>query len=598
MKRALATPLSLAALALLGMSGVAHAQWNPCGVATCTDPKNQYLPVAASDNAGGAIIAWADQRTKTAFGTPRWMIFAQRLNSLGVPQWASDGVMVAPDSALADSLFDQEAPAIVADGGGGAYIAWADKHNYPFTDIFLQHIDANGTPAWATLDGGLGVCRAPFNQLNPVLVRDGTGGVVVVWQNSNGANFDIYAQRVNAAGVPQWAPNGVPVSTAANGQTRPRAVPDGSNGAFIVWQDERFIVGTSGTTDVLAQRIDGAGVRQWKVVPNPGEILPDSLNGLPIYGFAGFAYRGEQRVPELTLDGTGGVIVTCEDGRGNLSYDITAQKLGAAGNMLWGFDGLVVSSATNDQRFPNLCSDGAAGAIITWHDYRRGPNADADIFAQRIIASGAPLWTANGVSVCNQPGAHQLYPNIVTDGSGGAIIDWYDERGAKPALYAQRVDPSGAAQWTANGNLICGQPYGPYAHSTIADGTGGAIVAWQDGRTTNTDVYAARVDNGGGLSIVLAVDDLATTDFGLATPSPNPTRRVMSVRFVLPASGSASLELLDVAGRLVEHQEVGGLGPGTHMIQMGRGTALHAGLYFVRLRHNGRSLFAKATVVP
>lgn len=595
--RVLATPLSLGALAVLVACGVAHAQWSPCGVATCTNPANQYLPVAATDNAGGTIVAWADQRTKTATGTPRWMIYAQRLDNAGIPLWTGDGVQVAPDSALADSTFDQESPAILADGSGGAYIAWADKHDSPFTDIFMQHIDSNGTPGWAVLDGGRGVSRAPYSQLNPALVPDGAGGVIVVWQHSTGSDFDIYAQRVNPAGVPQWAANGLPVCTAANSQTRPRAVPDGSNGAFVVWQDERYILAGSGFTDVIAQRIDGAGVRQWKIVPSPGQILPDSLNGFPVFGVAGFEFTREQRVPELALDGTGGVVVTCEDARANLSYDITAQRLNGAGAMQWGSSGVVVSNATNDQRYPVLCSDGGGGAIITWHDYRRGPNFDVDVFAQRLNSLGAPQWTANGVSLCNQAG-NQLYPGIVSDGAGGADIIWYDERGATPNLYAQRVNSAGAAQFAANGVQICGTPYGPYAHSMIPDGAGGAIVAWQDGRTTNTDVYAAHVSGSGGLSIVLAVENSAPNGLRLGAPSPNPTRRVMSVSFVLPSSGPAALELLDVAGRLIEHHEVGGLGAGSHVLALGRAAALHAGLYFVRLRQDGRNLIAKATVIP
>jgi hypothetical protein len=596
----------LAALAALAACGAARAQWDPCGVAACTNPANQYLPVAASDNAGGTIVAWADQRTKTAFGTPRWMIYAQRFDNTGVPLWTVDGVQAAPDTVAADTTFDQEAPAILADGSGGAYIAWQDKHDSPFTDIFMQHLDSNGTPQWTVLDpqgapstalGGVGVSRAPFNQLSPVLVPDGAGGVIVIYQHSNGVNFDIYAQRVNPAGVLQWAANGLPVCTAANNQTRPRAVPDGAGGAFVVWQDERYISGTSGFTDVMAQRIDGNGVQQWKVVPQPGQILPDSLNGFPIYGVAGFEFTREQRVPELTLDGTGGVIVACEDARANLSYDITAQRLDGAGTQLWGFSGIIVSNATNDQRYPVLCSDGAGGAIVTWHDYRRGLNSDTDIFAQRVNALGAPQWTANGVSLCNQPG-NQLYPSVVADGAGGAVVCWYDERGTTPNLYAQRVNSAGAAQFAANGVQICGTPYGPYAHSLIPDGTGGGIVAWQDGRTTNTDVYAARVSGSGGLTIVLAVENSAPNGLMLGPPSPNPTRREMSVAFVLPAGGPATLELLDVAGRLVEHHEVGGLGAGSHVLALGRATTLHAGLYFVRLRQGGRNLIAKATVIP
>ncbi len=40
------------------------------------------------------------------------------------------------------------------------------------------------------------------------------------------------------------------------------------------------------------------------------------------------------------------------------------------------------------------------------------------------------------------------------------------------------------------------------------------------------------------------------------------------------------------------------MGPGSHELRLGRGLALRAGLYFVRLRQNGRALLAKATVIP
>ena len=44
-------------------------------------------------------------------------------------------------------------------------------------------------------------------------------------------------------------------------------------------------------------------------------------------------------------------------------------------------------------------TDGAGGAIIVWADERWG-TADVDIYAQRIDGSGSPLWAANGAPVC------------------------------------------------------------------------------------------------------------------------------------------------------------------------------------------------------
>jgi hypothetical protein len=42
------------------------------------------------------------------------------------------------------------------------------------------------------------------------------------------ANTDIFAQRLNGAGVPQWTANGVAVSKASADQTTQQLLADGS----------------------------------------------------------------------------------------------------------------------------------------------------------------------------------------------------------------------------------------------------------------------------------------------------------------------------------------------------------------------------------
>jgi hypothetical protein len=41
------------------------------------------------------------------------------------------------------------------------------------------------------------------------MIRDGKGGVVVVWRDDRDVFPDIYAQRIGADGTPQWKANGV-----------------------------------------------------------------------------------------------------------------------------------------------------------------------------------------------------------------------------------------------------------------------------------------------------------------------------------------------------------------------------------------------------
>ena len=62
--------------------------------------------------------------------------------------------------------------------------------------------------------------------------------------------FDIYAQRVNAAGSPQWTADGVALCTAANDQRDPTIVSDGAGGAIVTWDDRR-----NGGYDIYAQHV-------------------------------------------------------------------------------------------------------------------------------------------------------------------------------------------------------------------------------------------------------------------------------------------------------------------------------------------------------
>jgi hypothetical protein len=68
---------------------------------------------------------------------------------------------------------------------------------------------------------GTGLCTEVNSQSDPKIVSDGAGGTIVTWYDfRNGTNYDIYAQRVNASGIPQWTANGVALCTAKNEQEK------------------------------------------------------------------------------------------------------------------------------------------------------------------------------------------------------------------------------------------------------------------------------------------------------------------------------------------------------------------------------------------
>lgn len=198
----------------------------------------------------------------------------------------------------------------------------------------------------------------------------------------------------------------------------------------------------------------------------------------------------------IATDGNNGLFIPWQDNR-NSHIDIYLQKLDDCGNPVLISNGVSICTATNDQRNPKIIPDGAGGAILVWEDFR---NSNWDIYAQRAASNGSITWTVNGVGVCTDT-AHQQNVMLTTDGSGGAIITWQDPRNGTDDIYAQYINSAGNPVWTANGIPVCSATNNQRNPVILSDNAGGAFVVWQDYRTGSgtTDLYAQRVNSSGGL---------------------------------------------------------------------------------------------------
>jgi hypothetical protein len=384
----------------------------------------------------------------------------------------------------------------------------------------------------------------------------------VTWQNylNGGNNWHIYVQRVNAAGVVQWAANGVAICTATGDQYEPELISDGAGGAIITWYEYSggYYVG------VFAQRVNAAGAIQW------------TLNGVAMG-----TPTGDQQYPEIIPDGAGGAIIAWQDRRGG-TYDIYAQRVNATGVVQWAAYGVAICTAAGSQGDPQLTSDGTGGAIITWVDARDSYFVQA--YVQRVNASGAVQWTPNGVAICTV--TYSLaYPQIVSDGAGGAIITWEDHRSYHDGdIRAQCVDALGGARWVANGVAVCdttGESYRPHLTS---DGAGGAIITWYDYRGgSGSNIYAQRAPAG-----IVDVPMVSKVETRLSQNAPNPFNPVTNISFSVAAPGEVSLRIYDIAGRVTRTLVDGWREPGVYSeVWDGRdedGRALPSGVYFYSLK--------------
>jgi len=412
------------------------------------------FPQIASDGAGGCIITWMDDRYNTINGVNKIDIYAQRVDANGTCRWTKDGVGVRSQPTTLDYAYF---PEIASDGAGGAIITWTDFRTAgpdwmnplpgAHYHIYAQRVNANGNCLWTT--DGVGVRSQPTTLGSakwPQLVADGTGGAIITWQDwrrlGDIAMGDIYAQKVAPDGRCVWTADGVGVRSqtiSLNSPMDQRIVSDGSGGAIISWQEVR----SNNKREVYAQRVDVNGTCRWAT----DGIVVRSQN-LPGNDFS--TIGGD---PVIAPDGFGGAVIAWNDTRSGIAnkYDIYAQRVDANGNLIWAVGGVGVRSLpgnANQAIDQVITPDGSGGAIITWTDRRYdnpgGPGADARefIYAQRVDGSGHCRWTTDGAGVCTAAGEYAGYPQITSDGSGGAIITWEDYRtttGGSTDIFAQKI---------------------------------------------------------------------------------------------------------------------------------------------------------------
>lgn len=621
------------------------------GLAIAAAPGAQYDVTAIPDGAGGAFVAWADERGGDAD------IRVQRIGGSGRPVagWPAGGLVACRAGR------DQHGPRLAADGAGGVFVAWEDLRGR-LPGVFVQHLLADGrrNPVWP--EDGLPVCSADFPQLSPALAADGAGGAIVAWEDRRGGAAAIYVQRFASDATVEigWPTSGVEVAPAAGAQLLPVLVADDAEGAFVFWEDLR-----TGAAAAYAQRITWRGRR---------------ADGWPSAGLALSPAIGRQDLVRALADGAGGAFVAWRDTRRG-TPDLLLMRIRGDGTTAagWPATGVTLSTYPSEKSGLRLAADGAGGLIAAWEE-TRGEGATA-VWAQHVDPTGrrVPGWPNDGRALSSADG-FQVSPAIAGNGAGGAYAVWQDFREGTGHLYGQYLPGGGApaAGWPAEGLRLASDPSGQLSPAAVPDGAGGAILIWEQGLGEG-DLYAARVGPEGlgaqevqvvsaeaqpgrvtvrwraqaGASFELIVQrqregegwaDLgsrvpaadgailledrsvapgARYGYRLARPTPNgrvylgevwvsvaeapqlalagmvpnPSRAGASVTFTLPLQSPGTLELIDVAGRRMRWRDLADLGPGRHVVDLGAGHPVPPGFYLVRLVHGNRTLTARATVI-
>jgi hypothetical protein len=301
-------------------------------------------------------------------------------------------------------------------------------------------------------------------QANPAVCRLGPG-FLVAWQMQSGDN-SIYAARVTSAGV-VLDTGGFPVA-APGEECEPAVAYDGTN-ALVAWTDYA----------------SGADLRGARVTP-AGTVLDSS--GFLIAG----ADEGQEFV-EMAFDGTN-YVLAWEDYRNNTWVgDIYAARV-TPGAQVLDPNGIPVLVDTLYERSPALAS-GNSVSLVLWTGWPP-PDLEADVQMKRVSAAGVVLDSAATSVATYCP--YQWNPAVAFDGTNYLVV-WEDDRtnAAETDIYAARISPTGQNLDPA-GIPVCVEDGWQDYPAVAFDGVN-YVVAWQDERDGQPDIYAARVTPTGQL---------------------------------------------------------------------------------------------------
>jgi hypothetical protein len=474
----------------------AHAQWptdpnEPLVI--CNDASNQRDMRLVSDGSGGWYVLWTDDRIETN----KFKVYAQRVNSQGLPQWEPNGRMIQEVPGRSINFIG--ATRLENNNLFLAYISGADALSGD--TVRAMAYDDEGTPVWAEptllaypgpLPGGGTSGGNYYPRVTPVL-----NGVFVGWgTNPMGAADYVHIARILNDGTNLMPEQGVEVTSLNNSiVTGPWTMRHDLVGGLLF--EERW--GNGAGAPLYAMRVDSMGTELW-----PQKLLV-SANSTGLFYEWTTAVAPTSRVNAIWANG----------------YDLRMAIYDTTGVLFNTTAPIDVCIQPDVQENPFVVQS-ATETTVFWADNRPSAGNGRQVFMQRFDANGAPLLAETGVLAMQVNGNNISYPRAFAAEDNSFIVAMYtafDIGGGTAGFRVGRVTNTGTNLWSDTTRFTTG-PLGPNngtEFSMVSDGDGGVAAFWFNWQ--NNAIYAARLDRNGRMGDFTGVEELERNNLSLF---PNP----------------------------------------------------------------------------
>ncbi len=368
----------------------ATGAWGKAALIESDDAGDAVFPQIAVDSSGNALAVW-----QQSDGT-RTNIWANRY-SAATGAWGTAQLIETDNNGSAVS------PQIAIDGSGNAITVWWQSDGTR-TNIWANHFSAGS--GWGTAQ--LIEADNASSAGNPQIAIDASGNAIAVWWQSDGPNYSIWTNRYNAA-TGAWGTAALIETDNTGFASFPQIALDDSGNALAVWQqydgtnysiwanrysaatgawgtaaliesddvgaarDPQIAIDGSGNAIAVWQQFDGTNYSIWanRYTATTGAWGTAALIETDNAGSAGN--------PQIAFDGSGNALAVWQQYDSTLLANIWANRYTAATNT-WGTAALIESNDVGSAVSPQIGIDGSGNALAVWQQY---DGANYSIWANR-----------------------------------------------------------------------------------------------------------------------------------------------------------------------------------------------------------------------
>ena len=350
-------------------------------------------------------------------------------------QWSNNA---AVNNVICNITGDQAIPKVACCTNGDTYIAYfsSEGGNY---NIRLQRLDVMGNILWT--NNGILISNNPSMTwlTDWDMTTDLSGNCIMALMDIRNGNNNIYGYCISPDGSFTWGLNGITLSNNMAFNASPKVTATIEGNAIFAWHADSVI---------LMQKISPTGTFIWGAAGKT--FAPEGASGTHGYSWPQLIHVGADDFLMKYFEDTGSGLYPIRN--------IWVQRFDATGTGIWSSPASV-TKAGGIASFTQLLSfinDNNDGCYVAWHDDRDG-DLKSNSWVQHVNSSGIVTFGTNGTEVCNNNANNHFYPQaVVPAGSTDVYVYWNEMNSLQTlwGIYGQRISSIGTLEWGTSGNPL------------------------------------------------------------------------------------------------------------------------------------------------